>query len=155
MENGYNFNTAVQRALDDFNNNVPAFNPWVYSCYNAQCGAATSYAIGNLGYGVYSYTPYGYMGSIQHSSGQYYAIMTGNGTLFNSSTWISWNNTLMFSDTQADGRKVATHETGHFEGLGHTGHIPAVMHQGKVTYFALQPDDVNGLVSFYTGYIPA
>ncbi len=79
---GYNFDTAVQRALNDFNN-VPAFNPYVYSCYNPQCGATTSYAIGDLGYAVYGMTPYGYMGSTQYSSGQYYAIMTGNYTLFN------------------------------------------------------------------------
>ncbi len=142
------------RALNDFNN-VPAFNPYVYSCYNSQCGATTPYAIADLGYGNYGYTDYGYMGSTQYSSGQYYAIMTGNKTMFNSSTWISWNNTLTFSATQADGRKVATHETGHFEGLGHTGHSPAVMRQGAVTYYALQSDDINGLESFYTGSIPA
>lgn len=151
---GYNFDTAVTRALNDFNN-VPAFNPYMYACYNAQCGAATSYSIGDLGYGVYGMTPYGYYGSVQYASGQYYAIMTGNYTIFNSANEIAWNNSLVFSATQADGRKVATHETGHFQGLGHTGHSPAVMRQGAVTYYALQPDDINGLESFYTGYIPA
>jgi hypothetical protein len=152
---GYNFDTAVQRALNDFNA-VPAFNPYVNSCYNAQCGAATSYAIGDLGFGIYGKTPYGYLGSTQYSSGQYYAIMTGNTTLFNSNEWISWNNTLTWGPEQADGREVATHETGHFEGLGHTGHSPAVMQQGIApNYYALQPDDINGLESIYTGYIPA
>lgn len=151
---GYNFNTAVTRAISDFNN-APAFNPYLTACYNAQCGAATSYSIADLGYATYGMTPYGFYGSIQHASGQYYAIMTGNYTEFNTSAWITWNNSLTFSDTQADGRKVATHETGHFMGLGHTGHNPAVMRQGAVTYYALQTDDINGLASFYTGYIPA
>ncbi|WP_371876287.1 matrixin family metalloprotease, partial [Dictyobacter vulcani] len=69
--------------------------------------------------------------------------MTGNFTLFNSSNEISWNNSLIFSATQADGRKVATHETGHMEGLGHTAHDPAVMRQGGVSYYALQTDDIS------------
>lgn len=151
---GYNFNTAVTRAISDFNN-APAFNPYLTACYNAQCGATTSYSIADLGYAVYGMTPYGFYGSTQYASGQYYAIMTGNYTEFNTSAWITWNNSLTFSDTKADGRKVATHETGHFMGLGHTGHNPAVMRQGAVTYYALQTDDINGLASFYTGYIPA
>lgn len=150
---GYDFVTAVNRAASDFNA-VPALNPYLYTCSNDGCNTQTSYAIGDLGYGVYGETPYGNIGSVQHSS-QYYAIMTGNYTLFNSSTYISWNNTLTFSDTQADGRKVATHETGHMEGLGHTGHSPAIMRQGAVTYYALQSDDITGLETQYNGRIPA
>lgn len=151
---GYNFTTAVQRALNDFNN-APALNPYVYSCTNATgCLDSTSYSIGDLGYAVYGQTPYGTIGAIQHSS-QYYSVMSGNGTIFNSSRYISWNNNLVFSATQADGRKVATHETGHMEGLGHTSHNPAIMRQGTVTYYALQTDDINGLSSQYNGNIPA
>ncbi len=151
---GYNFDPAVTRAFGDFNG-VPAFNPYMYACYDLTCNFQVSYSIGDLGYGVYGMTPYGNYGSITQASGQYYAISGANYVTFNSSTWISWNNSLIFSDTQADGRKVATHETGHVQDLGHTGHTPAIMHQGAATYYALQQDDINGLESFYTGYIPA
>ncbi|WP_146747158.1 matrixin family metalloprotease [Thermogemmatispora tikiterensis] len=150
---GYNFITAINRAASDFNA-APALNPYLYTCSNDSCVYQTSYAIGNLGYAIYGETPYGTIGSAQHSS-QYYAIMQGNYTLFNSTQWITWNNTLTFSDTQADGRKVSTHETGHMEGLGHTAHNPAVMRQGATTYYALQPDDINGLETQYNGRIPA
>lgn len=150
---GYDFVTTVNNAASNFNS-APALNPYLYTCSNVNCLNQTSYAIGDLGYGVYGETPYGNMGSVQHSS-QYYAVMTGNYTLFNSNTWISWNNSLTFSATQADGRKVATHETGHMEGLGHTGHTPAIMHQGAATYYTLQSDDITGLETQYNGKIPA
>ena len=128
---------------------------YMYPSLNATgCLDSTSYSIGDLGYAVYGQTPYGNIGSVQHSS-QYYAVMSGNGTIFNSSNNISWNNNLVFSDTQADGRKVATHETGHMEGLGHTLHNPAIMRQGTVTYYALQSDDISGLATQYNGNIPA
>jgi hypothetical protein len=69
-------------------------------------------------------------------------------------TEITWNNNLQFSATTADGRKVSTHESGHALGLGHTGHTPAIMHQGKVSYYTVQADDLNGLQNVYPGYYP-
>lgn len=154
---GYNFNPAVTRAFGDFNNNVPAFNPYMYQCSGSACAnAQVTYHIADLGYGVCGQTDNDY-GSVQHASGQYYAILTGGDVMFNTPTWTSYNNTLTFTDGQCDGRATATHETGHVEGLGHTGHSPAIMRTDGtgMTYYSLQQDDIDGLVAFYTGYIPA
>jgi hypothetical protein len=70
-----------------------------------------------------------------------------------------WNNTLTWAQYQncdfaADGRKVATHETGHVQGLGHTS-TTSVMHQGAEPFYALQSDDKAGLIAIYPGYQPA
>jgi hypothetical protein len=62
---------------------------------------------------------------------------------------VTWNRSLTFDATHADARKVATHELGHAEGLGHTGHSPAVMRQGATTYWKVQTDDVLGMQAAY------
>jgi hypothetical protein len=40
------------------------------------------------------------------------------------------------------------------EGLGYTGHSPAIMQSGPVNYYALQTDDINGIKAIYPGYYP-
>jgi hypothetical protein len=51
----------------------------------------------------------------------------------------------------ADARKVANHELGHAEGLAHEDGflVTAVMVQGFVGWFALKPDDRDGIIAIY------
>ena len=73
---------------------------------------------------------------------------------------VSWNHSLDFSSYveegvtyyRADSRKVAVHELGHSEGLGHTGISPAVMRQGATTYWQAQANDKTGIISVYGAY---
>jgi len=62
---------------------------------------------------------------------------------------VTWNRSLTFDTTHADARKVATHELGHAEGLGHTNHSPAVMRSGATTYWQVQNDDLLGMQAAY------
>lgn len=54
-----------------------------------------------------------------------------------------------------DARTVVAHEMGHSEGLGHTGHSPALMMSGETCCYTLQGDDIAGLQAIYPGYWPA
>lgn len=72
-----------------------------------------------------------------------------------------WNRSLDFHVSNpepgtylyyADARKVANHEMGHAEGLGHTGVSPAIMRTGPTTYYHLQTDDKNGVIAVYGSY---
>lgn len=80
-------------------------------------------------------------------------------TVFNSE--IGWNRSLDFSTVvvngetiyRADARKVANHEMGHCEALGHTASSnAAIMHQGAVSYYHVQTADKNGIIDIYGAY---
>jgi hypothetical protein len=62
--------------------------------------------------------------------------------------FLSWNHALVWTDTQADSRKVAVHELGHCEGLGHVG-ISAIMTRGPVPFWQPQSMDILGLQAIY------
>lgn len=149
----YNFNTTVSNSLGYWNAVQGAFNPLVYNCNYSGCHDVITYQADDLGAdGTWALTYWGDFGSVQYSNGQYYAILNSTITTFN--TEVSWNNSFQFGTLQADARLVATHETGHAEGLGHTYHY-AVMHIGAENFYTPQADDINGMQSIYTGYIPA
>jgi hypothetical protein len=74
---------------------------------------------------------------------------------------VSWNHSYDFSVTGPDpdspiyhahSRKVAVHELGHAEGMGHTGHSPAIMRNGPTTYWTVQADDRAGIIDVYGAY---
>jgi predicted Zn-dependent protease len=152
----YNFTVAINRAFGDWNAQK-AWNPYLNSCgSSSSClnGADLTYTMSDLGYGIYGATNISSYGTVQWNSknGFWYAAFFYVPVYFN--TEITWNNSLQFSNTTADGRKVSTHECGHALGLGHTGHTPAIMRQGMTTYYAVQTDDLNGLQNVYPGYYP-
>ena len=61
---------------------------------------------------------------------------------------VTWNRTYTYDVYKADARKVATHELGHTEALGHTGYT-AVMHQGAESFWTLRTNDVQGMQAVY------
>jgi hypothetical protein len=161
-DDNYSFTTAINRAFGDFNA-APAYNPYTYQCVNrvgcgtnAYYGSTTAFNCGEL-----AFTTFPILGAIEHNTsvGYYQFIREANVT-FNTSSLAHWNNSLSWSFNpttcafNADGRKVATHETGHLMALGHTGYT-AVMHQGPENFYALQTNDLQGLENIYTGSSPS
>lgn len=156
----YDMSTAVANSFGYWNSVTGAFNPFVYKC------ATPTGCINTMNFGsatltdpfTYAVTDVGDYGPVQFVSGQYYAIMNWTGTTFNNT--VTFNSTLTYSDpgvlpVVADGRKVATHEVGHAECLGHTARTDAVMKQGKVLFYQPNTDDINAMRSIYTGTIPS
>ena len=157
----YSMTTAINRAFGDFTA-APAYNPYINQCTSGtSCGTVAYYGSLNLGCGVYAGTSFPQLGTIEYSSGiGYYQFATLAQVAFNTAPYMSWNNSLDYSydasscTFNADGRKVATHETGHVMGLGHTSYT-AVMHQGAEPFYSLQSNDIQGLQAIYTGTSPS
>lgn len=106
--------------------------------------------------GQLALTTYGSTSTTYHSTSPYRIISCD--TVFN--TYISWNHSMDYSSFQlpsgetryrADSRKVATHELGHCEGLGHTG-FAAIMKQGAVSFVTVQSNDIAGIIAVYGAY---
>ena len=83
--------------------------------------------------------------SVINSSSSPHVVIEAD-VVFN--TLVTWNHSFTYSQTSADSRKVATHELGHAEGLGHTG-FTAVMHQGAESFWTVQTNDVQGMQAVY------
>ena len=79
-------------------------------------------------------------------------------------TYVIWNRSDTYTCTdlpvfpywscKADARKVALHEMGHAEGLGHmpSGSPQSIMQQGALTYHNLKTDDIAGIKAIYEAY---
>lgn len=76
--------------------------------------------------------------------------MTYATMVFNS--LVTWNRSYTYGTYVADARKVAMHEMGHVEALGHTGISPAVMRTGALNYSVPQYNDRIGIVAIYGAY---
>ncbi len=134
---GYDFNAAIYNAFTQYNN-VAAWNPYMYQCFSFCQGAVGSYYMTTvlpcLTYGkTDSYegsTKWGY--NPERGENEYYAFFSSGYTMFSST--VHWNNNLDWSGycynntIHADGRTVATHESGHQIGLGHTYDDPSIMY---------------------------
>lgn len=73
-------------------------------------------------------------------------VIVESDTTFNS--LVTWDHSFNYDVYLADSRKVATHELGHGEGLGHTGYT-AIMHQGAESFWVPQTNDIQGMQHVY------
>lgn len=142
--------TDVRNSFPEWNN-IAARNPHLQETTSTTSDEVYAWA-GVMPDGIYAGTTDSYQGS------QPYHI-THADIEFNSN--VAWNRLLDFSVTypepgttlyHADARKVANHEMGHAEGLGHTGINPAIMRQGATTYYHVQSNDAAGIVAVYGAY---
>jgi hypothetical protein len=65
---------------------------------------------------------------------------------------VTWNHTYTYSGNVADSRKVADHEMGHVEALGHTSFATALMHTGPASFWTVQSNDRSGIIAVYGAY---
>ncbi len=145
---------AIQLGFNSFNG-APAWNPYMQECLTAGCGPVT-YKKGPIDCMFYAQTDHNLSASF--NTGSYWkAYITGGKVTFGSH--VSWNTQLIWATwsdlnppctgLKADIRVVSAHETGHVQGLGHTGHSPAIMRTGPLNYWTIQSDDVAGLQYIY------
>ena len=73
-------------------------------------------------------------------------VMTSATIKFN--PLVTWNRSYNYGPYVADSRKVAAHEIGHTQALGHTG-FTCLMYQGAVGVSTPQTNDVQGLQAIY------
>lgn len=118
---------------------VPARNPFLYTT-----GSGTNYDVGVYrGTTVYG-TSWAETETITLSSDVHKVVEAD--VTFNK--LVTWNHTFTYDVYKADSRKVATHELGHAEALGHTNYT-AVMHQGAESFWTPQTNDVQGMQAVY------
>ena len=155
---GYDFTSAISHAFSVWNG-APAWNP--YMAWNSGqfpngyywLGQASYFACNELGFTNYTIT-----GGLenaynpQRGGTEYYEFIKRTDTYFDPST--HWNNSGYSTDDcrggikNGDGTIVATHESGHVQGMGESGTANAVMGAGSLS---LQQDDKDGIAAIYPG----
>jgi hypothetical protein len=150
---GVNLTTEVRTAMARYNA-VPTRNPGLFNIsYVPSFGMEANTSVpGEFYYYEYAATYY----SFSMSPGSI-GLMDHVWIDFNSD--INWNLSYKYNcvwDSSwssyrcaADAGKVATHEMGHAEGLGHSGGVPTIMKQGAVSFRSLKTDDINGIKWIY------
>lgn len=103
-----------------------------------------------------AYTNYPITGALengynpQRGGTEYYEFIKQSYVSFSPTT--QWNSSMSFSPLcpgSADAYVVATHESGHVQGMGHTS-ATSVMNSGTPNRY-LQTDDKNGIAAVYPG----
>lgn len=135
---GENMATDVDNSAAQWNA-APAKNPFLYGNLNGASDTVTVQMANIDPYGCTWGETIDYTGSNVH-------VITGADTYFNSV--VTWNHSYTYACGEADSRKVATHELGHIEALGHTSYT-AVMHQGAESFWTPQTNDIQGLQAIY------
>jgi hypothetical protein len=132
-------------------NGIAARNPHLQETNTTTNDEIYVEASGSLPVGVYGRSTWSWNGSTTK--------LIRCDTVF--STAIGWNRSLDFGTTvvngetiyKADARKVANHEMGHCEALGHTGvSSNAIMKQGGLSYYHVQANDKSGIIAIYGAY---
>ena len=162
----YDFHPTLQNTTFPNYNTDPAYNPSFSACTTSNCGVI-KYSTTQFACGIYAGTAVdsSRYGTPWYDSGRgqwnaYWKNAT-NAQLVLFSTFVTWNNSFSWAAncggndtyTDADGRKVAGHETGHVSSMGHTSYT-ALMHQGPENFYLLQSNDVAGLQAIYPGNYP-
>jgi hypothetical protein len=161
---GYDYYDTVLQAFSEYNS-ISAWNPYMYSYTSGGPGYVGTYAMGVLPCGklgitnrVYSGPTYGY--NAYWGDHEWYGLLSSTSTVFNNAVY--WNNSLDWtftscSNEHADGQENAVHESGHVQGLGHTGHA-AIMYPNasyaNTPFEDLQSDDIQGIQGIYPGNQP-
>jgi hypothetical protein len=162
----YNFAPILTNITFPNFNQAPAYNPNFSACSTPSCGTIV-YQAGPIDFcGSTGVTTTGATrltaGPVFWQNNQYnaYLLKAANSQVTQFNTYVTWNSSYDWSFkcsgidlyVNADGRKVAGHETGHESSLGHTGFAGQLMLQGAVNVNTLQSNDIAGLKHIYPGF---
>lgn len=168
--NGFDLRPGLTTASQTWNA-APAWNPYIYFCN--PCSQGTSGLVAKSStmpcsvpadtstYYKYGTVEVGYNipGGGKPWTQIYYTFITTTSTYFNQYIQWNWDGNIdagwSCSNTYADGRNVATHESGHILGIGHTGDQTALMWFGTQSFYQLQSQDLQAVENIYPGNQPS
>lgn len=159
---GYDYFGAVLQAFTQYNQ-VADWGPYMIRWVSGDPTFGGSYSMGMLPCNTLGSTTNSWNSNIEYGynpkrgGNEYYSFFTNAAVTFNNG--VQWNNSLDWtfnscSDYHADGLENAVHESGHVQGLGHTGHraiMYPVASYATTPFETLQSDDIQGLQDIYPG----